>query len=130
MAARETQSLSDPAIKITLFKDSYEPFIAPLEESGIEFTRRPPPVGIVMNSGLEIGISAVTMALTRVIVAYLKARQRGKLIVTTKGNAVVHFQAEGLSQSELERVQAQVRNMMVLETKPKKSKSAVRLPHP
>lgn len=118
MAGRKT--LGTPTIQVFLFKDSYEPFVALLQEAGIEFSKRPPQAGAVMNSGLEIGIGAVTVALTRVIVAYLKARQSRKVIITTKGNAVVHFQAEGLSQSELERVLPQVRNMMVIETKPKK----------
>jgi hypothetical protein len=118
MDGLDKELLSGPAIKITLFKDSYEPFVALLQESGIEFSERPPQVGVAMNSGLEIGCVA-TAGLVKVILAYLKTRQSRKLIITTKDNAVVHFQAEGLSPSELERLIPQARSMAVIETKRK-----------
>ena len=121
------ETLGTPAIQVFLFKDSYEPFVALLQEAGIEFSKRPPlRTGVVMNSGLEIGIGAVIVGhVARVIVAYLKAQQSRKVIITTKANAVVHFQAEGLSQAELERVIPQVRNMTVIDTKPKKKKKQI-----
>jgi hypothetical protein len=120
MEGRGKESLSAPAINIYLFKESYEPFLALLQEGGIEFSQRPPQVGVVTNSGTAIAIASAAIAgLVKVIVAYLKARQSRKVIITTKGNKVVHFQAEGLSQTELERTIAQVRNITVIETKPK-----------
>jgi hypothetical protein len=114
----EKELLSAPAIEITLFRDSYEPFIALLQEGNIEFSERPPQVGVVMNSGLQIAC-VVTAGLVRVILAYLKAQQSRKVIITTKGNAVVHFEAEGLSQPALGRLIAQTRNIAVIETKRK-----------
>jgi hypothetical protein len=109
---------SSAAVKISLFKDSYEPFVALLKEDGIEFGTRPPQVGVVMNSGLEIAV-VVTTGLVKVIIAYLKAGQSRKVIITTKANSVVHFQAEVLSQAELERILPLARNMAVIETKRK-----------
>jgi hypothetical protein len=116
MDRRENELPGSPAIKITLFKDSYEPFIALLQESNVEFSQRPPQVGVVMNSGLQIAC-AVTAGLVKVVLAFLKARQSRQVIITTKGNAVVHFQEEGLSAAEVERLIPQARSMAVIETK-------------
>jgi hypothetical protein len=117
MDGREKDLLSAPPITIALSRYSYEPFVALLQEGGIDFIQRPPQVGITMNAGLEIAVAAVTAGLVKVIVAFLKARESRRLIITTKGNKVVHFQAEGLNPSELERLSPQIQSMMVIQTK-------------
>lgn len=120
MDSREKELLSAPPITISSSKYSYDPFVVLLQEGDIDFIQRPPQVGVIINSaGLEIAVTAVTVGVVKVIVAFLKAGQSRKLIITTKGNKVVHFQAEGLNPSELERLSPQIQSMMVIQTKRK-----------
>jgi hypothetical protein len=107
------------AIQVSLFKDSYQPFVALLQEGGIAFDERIPSLGAPLNSGFGIDIHtleapAFYSALATVICAFLRNRRSRKVIITTRENTVIH--AEGLSQSDLERVIAQTKSMMAIET--------------
>jgi len=111
--------MSNSSIKVFLFKASYEPFIALLQEHGTEFTTHTPAMGVIKNSGVTIEIlNVVVPALCAAIVTYLKTRPRPKIIITTKNKTVIH--AEGLTQSELGRVIALARQLTVIEPKAKK----------
>jgi hypothetical protein len=109
--------MSTPAIQVYLLKDCREQFIALLREGGVEFSVQTPPVGAVMNSGFAITVSVPSSvffgALASVICAFLKNRRSRKVIITTD-NAVI--QAEGLSQSDLERLLPVTRSMIAIET--------------
>jgi hypothetical protein len=104
--------MSTSGIKAFLFKASCESFLALLLENSIEFITHMPPRGEIENSGVTIEIlNVVAPALCAVIVMYLKTRPSRKVIITTKDKAVIH--AQGLSQSELQRVIALARQLTV-----------------
>lgn len=70
-----------------------------------------------MNTGLEIEIALAACAgLTQVIIAFIKARHSRKVTITTKDNRVIH--AESLSESDLERIILEAKNIMAIETRP------------
>ena len=111
--------MSSSAIRVSTFKDSHEPFVALLRDSGLDFSVQTPPVGVVMNSGFSISITvnmsaAAIGALAQVICAFLKNRRSRKVMITAQDNTV--FQAEGLGQAEIEHLIPLARNMVVIET--------------
>ena len=109
--------MSTPAIQVHLFKDSYQPFTALLQEGGIEFNARTPPVGVPMNAGLAIEIlrnPGLFPALAAVIIAFIKKPSRKVTITTRDGGTVI---LEGIhSQSEVEHAIAQAKSMAAIET--------------
>lgn len=95
-------------LPVHLFKESFGPFLALLNEHHVKYQMRQVRGGAPMASGEvveivhAIGNAAVWGALATVIVAFINSRRGRKVIITTKDNTVVH--AEGLSPTELERV--------------------------
>lgn len=112
-------------VRVFLFKDSYAPFAALLEENGIAFTIRTPPVGAIRNSGEAIEILRFAIpAVAGIIITYLKAKQGREVIITTRNRKVVH--ARGYSVEELGDILAFAENMNVLDTKQKAGKDEPR----
>ncbi len=107
-------------LPVHLFKDSYDPFVTLLCEVGITFEARMPPVGVPQNAGHVIDVLVQSkefwVTLATVICAFLKNRRSRKVIITTRGNTVVH--AEGLGQTELMRVLQQAQSIAAIVTKP------------
>lgn len=114
--------MSTSAMQVFLFKDSYEPFTALLQESDVKFNELTPPVGVPMNASFTIELlhtvqsPAFCTAVSAVICAFLKYRASRKVIITTHDNKVIH--AEGLSQSDLERVIENTKSIAAIETVP------------
>ena len=107
-------------IRISLFKDSREPFVALLREHGIEFSSRAPRMGVPMASGEWVEVLksiSISAPFATVVVAFLKHRHSRKIIITTNDNTVVH--AENLTHEELLQVLQDAKNLTVIETSPK-----------
>lgn len=109
----------DSSIRVFLFKNSYEPFVALLQEQDLKFSVHPPRPGVVMASGFVIEISnlpsaALYSAVASVILGFLKNQRSRKVSITTRDNTVIS--AEGLSQSELEGVIAAAKNIAAIQT--------------
>lgn len=107
-------------LTVSLFKDSFDPFVALLDEHEIEYKTRAIPLGTFMASAetIEIiqgvvGNAAMWGALATVVVAYIKARPARKVIITTRENTIIH--AEGLTKKELESVLAQAKNLTAID---------------
>ena len=116
--------MSTSTIRVSVYKDSLQPFTALLQEGNVEFNMCTPPVGVVMNAGwsLDIVLSpAIIPSLAMVICVFLKNRRSRKVIITTHDDTVIH--AEGLSQSEVERLIAQTTSLIAIETAGEKSRS-------
>ena len=106
-------------LPVHLFKDSFGPFLALLNEHGIKYQMREVRMGVPMASGgtLEIvqavGSAAFWASLATVLVAFINSRRGRKVIITTKEGTVVH--AEGLSLKELETVLERAQNLTAID---------------
>ena len=106
-------------LPVHLFKDSFGPFLALLNEHGIKYQMREVRMGVPMASGgtLEIvqavGNVAFWASLATVLVAFINSRRGRKVIITTKEGTVVH--AEGLSLKELETVLERAQNLTAID---------------
>jgi len=120
-------------LPVHLFKESFGPFLALLNEHHVKYQLRQVRAGTPMASGevLEIvraiGNAAIWGALATVVVAFINSRRGRKVIITTKDNTVVH--AEGLSPAELERVLEQAKSLTAIDAnKPTDSKASSEAP--
>jgi hypothetical protein len=104
-------------LPVHVFKDSFGPFIALLNEHNVKYTMREVRSGVPMAASGVIELlqsAAMWGALATVIVAFINSRRSRKVIITTKDNTVVH--AEGLSPKELEKVLTQAKSLTAIET--------------
>ncbi len=107
-------------LPVHLFKDSFGPFLALLNEHGIKYQMREVRSGAPMASGatLEIvqalGNAALWASVATVLVAFINSRRGRKVIITTKDGTVVH--AEGLSLEELEKVLERAQNLTAIDS--------------
>ena len=104
-------------LPIHVFKDSFGPLIALLNEHRIKYMMREvrSDVPLASSGVIEIVQSAAMWgALAGVVVAFIKARNGRKVIITTKDNNIVH--AEGLCPKELEKVLAHAKSLAAMET--------------
>jgi hypothetical protein len=100
-----------------VFKESFGPFVALLNEHKLKYSMQQVRAGIPMASSgiIEIVLSAAMWgALAAVIIAFIKSRTGRKIIITTKDGTVVH--AEGLSQKEVEQVLLRAGSLTVIAT--------------
>lgn len=106
-------------LPVHLFKDSFGPFLALLNEHGIKYQMREVRMGVPLASSgtLEIvqavGNAAFWASLATVLVAFINSRRGRKVIITTKEGTVVH--AEGLSLKELEQVLERAQNLTAID---------------
>jgi hypothetical protein len=109
-------------LKVHLFKGSFGPFLALLNEHEVKYQMHATRSGVPMASSetLEIikviGSATFWPSLAMVIVAFLSRNRSRKVVITTANNKVV--QAEGMSQKELETVLEKAVSLMAVETKP------------
>ncbi len=106
------------ALPVHLFKRSFGPFLALLNEHKVSYTMREQRSGLQMAaSGVAEVLQSAAMwgGLATVIVAFLKYRHSRKVIITTKDNQVIH--AEGLTGKELEQILERAKSLAVIETK-------------
>jgi hypothetical protein len=107
------------SIRVSLFKDGKEDFLALLSAEGIQYELRRPPIGMIVAAAewiellKALSLPAVVGGLATVIVAYLRHKHGRKVIITTKDNVVVH--AEGLTKDELQQVLKRASNITVVE---------------
>ena len=106
-------------LPVHLFKDSFGPFLALLNEHQVKYQMSESRYGVPMaSSGVieivhAVGGAAMWGALAAVLVAFINSRRGRKVIITTKDNTVVH--AEGLSPKELEKVLEQAKNLTAID---------------
>ena len=107
-------------IRIDLFKYSREPFLERLSEEKIDYSEiQMFSPGTVVASGMSVMVSLVQasapwVALSAVLVAWVKSRSSRKVIITTKDQTVVHL--EGLSPSEVEKILDRAERITVIDT--------------
>jgi len=105
-------------LPVHVFKNSFGPFLALLNEHHVKYQMHDTRAGVPMMAAsgvIELLQSPeLWVLLTAVIVAYLKYRPTRKVIITKKDGTVVH--AEGLSPKELEKVLAQTKSLTAIET--------------
>ncbi len=101
-----------------VFKDSRDPFIALLNEYGVDHEELMLKANVVMAGGFIIDIlqssAPWAASLATVICAFLKNRRSRKVIITKADNTVVH--CEGLSQKEIESVLSQAKSLTAIDT--------------
>ena len=105
-------------MEVEVFKDSFGPFVALLNEHQVKYKMRAArsEISAAASGVIEIlQTAAMWGALATVICAFLKNRRSRKVIITMNDNTIVH--AEGLSPKELEKVLTQARNLSAIETK-------------
>ena len=108
-------------LRLNLFKDSEESFLAALDAEGIRHSRLELFSTQPQASGIVETISAISDAMpwnsiAKVMVAWIEARKSRKIIITTNDHAVVHI--EGCSIKEVENVLKSTLNATVIDTKP------------
>lgn len=105
------------ALPVHVFKDSFGPFTALLNEHHVKYRMREVRSAAPMaSSGVIELLSSAAMwgAVATVIVAFINTRRSRKVIITTKDNTIVH--AEGLSLAELEKVLAQAKHLTAIQS--------------
>ena len=106
------------SLPVHLFKDSFGPFLALLNENQVPYKLREQRAGVPMASSEVIEVlqsAAMWGGLASVIVAFLKVSHGRKIIITSNDNKVIY--AAGLTRKELERVLDDVKNLTAIETK-------------
>jgi hypothetical protein len=107
------------SLPVHVFKDSFGPFLALLNENQVRYRMREQRAGVPMASGGVIEVlqsAAMWGGLASVIIAFLKVGHGRKVIITTKDDKVIH--AEGLTRKELELILESAKNLTAIETKP------------
>lgn len=106
-------------LPVHLFKDSFGPFLALLNEHQVKYQMREVRSGVPMaSSGVieivqAVGNAAMWGALATVLVAFINSRRGRKVIITTKDNTAVH--TEGLSPKELEQVLRHAKSLTAID---------------
>ena len=106
-------------LPVHLYKDSFGPFMALLNEHNVSYSMREQRSGVPMAAaqGVVELLQATAMwgALASVIVAFLKYRHSRKVIITTKNKEIIH--AEGLTHEELLKILERAESLTAIETK-------------
>lgn len=91
--------------------------LADFDAAGIQYVRRRPEPGQVMNAGEWIEIAEATpwVAIAAVLVAWIRARASREVIITLDDNRIFH--AKGLSVDKVERLLPKAKTIAALETK-------------
>lgn len=102
---------------ISLLGVGSETLLADFDAAGIQYVRRRPEPGQVMNAGEWIEIAKVVpwVAIAKVLVEWIRARASRKVIITLDDNSI--FYAEGLSVDEVERLLPKAKTIVAAETK-------------
>ena len=106
------------SLPVHVFKDSFGPFVALLNEHKVQYSIQEARAGVPMASSGIIEIlqsPAMWAALAVVVVAFIRVRAGRKIIITTKDNTVVH--AEGLTAKELEQVLVRAKSLTAIASK-------------
>lgn len=101
---------------ITLLGIGSETLLEDFDAAGVEYARRHPQPGVIMNAGEVVEVLKFTVpALAGIIVAWLNTRPSRKVTVTLKDKTI--WQAEGRSVAEVEKLLTTAKTVMALETK-------------
>lgn len=108
-------------IRLTLFKDSHQSFVAVLDEAQIQHERAQILSAQPQAAGIIETISALSDAmpwnsLAKIIVAWIDARKSRMVIIHTKEGTTIH--AKGYSANDVERFLRISENVAVIDTKP------------
>lgn len=107
---------------ITLLGTGSETLLEDFDAAGVEYARRQPQPGVIMNAGEAVEVLKFTIpAVATIIVAWLNTRPSRKVTVTLEDRSI--WQAEGRSVAEVEKLLRGAKTIMALETKkPEKQK--------
>lgn len=103
-------------MRLALFKDSHSSFTQALDDGGVPYQELRPTPGQIMASGTVVAVAyttAISGAIATVLVAWLKARASRKVILTLKGQKVVHL--EGYSVEQVKELLPLVENGSVID---------------
>lgn len=106
-------------MRIALFRDSEASFVRALSEAGITYEARALNSGSVMAAGTIIEVLqtiATPSAIAAVFVAWQKARASRKIILTLRGNKVVHL--EGYSVEQAQELIPLIEHVAAIDTQP------------
>jgi len=104
------------AMFITLIGIGSETLLEDFDAAGVEYARRHPQPGVIMNAGEVVEVLKFTIpAVATIIVAWLNTRPSRKVTVTLKDKSI--WQAEGRSVAEVEKLLTGAKTIMALETK-------------
>src|SRR5438128_618552 len=106
-------------LPVYVFKDTFGPFLALLNEHHVKYQMRDARSGVQMAaSGVIEILQSPEMwgLLTVVILAFLKNQRSRKVIITKRDNTIVHVRVEGYSAKELEAVLREAKNLTAIET--------------
>lgn len=106
------------SLPVYLFKDSFGPFLALLNEHDLKYAIHEQRLGVPMAASgvIEVLLSPyLWAALSTIIVAFLKYRNSRKVIITTIDGDIIH--ADGINQEELERLLKRAKSLALIETK-------------
>ena len=106
-------------LSVHLFKSSFGPFLALLQEHEIEYKMRevravtPMAAGGILEIVQVVGNAAFWPSVAAVVVSFINSRKGRKIIITTQEGIVIH--AEGLSIAELEEVLKQAKHLTAID---------------
>ncbi len=108
-------------VRLTLFKDSYQSFVAALDEAQIQHERVQLYSMQPQASGFVEFISALSDAmpwnsLAKVIVAWIDARKSREVIIHMEDGRVIH--AKGYSINDIQKLLPLSVNIGIIDTKP------------
>jgi len=107
------------SIPVHIFKDSAASFTEALSVNGIKFSRRiqlaegPMAAGWIIDVLSTLKEPAPWAALATVLVAWVNAKAKRKVIITTKDNGIIH--TEGLSVADTIKALESAKNVAVIE---------------
>ena len=100
---------------ITLFGIGSETLLKDFDAAEVEYARRHPQPGVVMNAGQVVEILKFSVpAVAGIIVAWLNMRPSRTVTVTIKDDTTWH--ARGKSVAEVEKLLTGAKNILALET--------------
>jgi hypothetical protein len=101
---------------IGLIGNGSDNLLREFDAAGVQYERRPPQPGVIMNSGDAVLIaSSAISAVAVVLSAWLNARNSRNAILTMKDNKIERL--EGKSVEDVERLLKVAKKIMVMETK-------------
>ena len=113
-----------PTLRIVLAGRGAESLTDELDAAGIEYNAPRPREGLVLASADWINFANHTVAtmpwagLALVLVQWLKGKAARKIVVTRKDGDIVHFEAQGISLKEMEKLLRDSEDVAVMDTKP------------
>lgn len=104
-------------IPVHVFKHSFGPMLALLNDNEIKYQMREVRSGTIMASSgvIEVIVNAsMWVSLASIIIAFIKAKNSREVIITTKDDTVIH--AKGLDSKQLQSVLQHAKDVTAIDT--------------